>query len=35
MVPVMYQDAEGWWQLPDGLPSLPFLFSIRATKADR
>jgi SAM-dependent methyltransferase len=35
MVPVMYQDAEGWWRLPDGLPSLPFLFSIRATKADR
>lgn len=32
MVPVMYQDDDGWWQLPDQFPSLPFLFSIRATK---
>lgn len=32
MVPLMYEDSEGWWQLPEQFPSLPFLFSIRASK---
>jgi SAM-dependent methyltransferase len=30
MVPLMERDADGWWKLPVGYPSLPFLFSIRA-----
>ncbi|MGY5128195.1 class I SAM-dependent methyltransferase [Streptomyces nigrescens] len=32
MVPFMTQDQDGWWRLPEGLPSLPLSFSLRAGK---
>lgn len=30
-LPVM-EERHGWWQLPEGSPELPFLFSVKATK---
>lgn len=30
-LPIM-EERDGWWWLPDGMPELPFLFSIQATK---
>jgi hypothetical protein len=24
----------GWWRLPEGMPELPLLFSIKATKPE-
>ncbi len=30
--PFMQQDANGWWHLPDRFPSLPLMFSLKATK---
>lgn len=32
MLPFMEQDADGWWRLPDGLPSMPLAFSLRVAK---
>jgi SAM-dependent methyltransferase len=33
-LPFLELDAEGWWALPPDMPSLPFLFSLRATKQE-
>ena len=30
MLPVMEQDADGWWRLPNRFPQLPLMFSLRA-----
>ncbi|MBW8010188.1 MAG: class I SAM-dependent methyltransferase [Chloroflexi bacterium] len=32
MLPFMEQHEDGWWRLPKGMPRLPFMFSIKATK---
>jgi SAM-dependent methyltransferase len=31
-LPFLEQGEDGWWRLPPELPSLPFLFSLRATR---
>ncbi len=31
-LPFMRQDEDGWWRLPEGLPEIPLLFSIKAGK---
>jgi SAM-dependent methyltransferase len=31
-LPFLEEDGEGWWRLPEGLPTLPFVFSLRARK---
>ena len=31
-LPFMKQNADGWWRLPEGLPEIPLLFSLEATK---
>lgn len=30
--PCMHQDGNGWWRLPEGMPAIPFLFSLKALK---
>jgi hypothetical protein len=30
MLPLMEQDAEGWWRLPARLPQIPLMFSLKA-----
>jgi SAM-dependent methyltransferase len=30
--PCMHQDGNGWWWLPEGMPAIPFLFSLKAIK---
>ncbi|MBU0511765.1 MAG: class I SAM-dependent methyltransferase [Chloroflexi bacterium] len=32
-LPFMEQNADGWWRLPEGLPEIPLLFSLEATKS--
>lgn len=32
MLPLMEQDAEGWWRLPARLPQIPLMFSLKARK---
>jgi SAM-dependent methyltransferase len=34
-LPFLEQDDEGWWRLPADQPSLPLLFSLRATGSGR
>lgn len=31
-LPFLEPDDDGWWRLPDGMPSQPFLFSLRARR---
>ena len=31
-LPFMQKDDDGWYRLPEGMPEIPFLFSIRAAK---
>jgi SAM-dependent methyltransferase len=31
-LPFLEQDEDGWWRLPASMPSLPFVFSLKATK---
>jgi 2-polyprenyl-3-methyl-5-hydroxy-6-metoxy-1,4-benzoquinol methylase len=31
-LPWMQKSADGWWRLPKGMPEIPFLFSLKATK---
>jgi len=31
-IPVM-EERDGWWRLPEGMPELPFLFSLKAVKS--
>jgi len=30
--PIMKQGDDGFWRLPDSIPMLPIMFSIKATK---
>lgn len=32
MFPFMEQTADGWWRLPNRFPTLPLMFSLKATK---
>ena len=33
-LPIM-EKREGWWRLPEGMPEIPFLFSLKAQKPDK
>ncbi len=34
-LPFMTRGADRWWRLPDSMPALPLLFSLRASRPGR